>query len=128
MILFQQNTSLLLVLAVIFFGFSVVVMPMDQEGNMSSCPFMNTAVTCSMGFYQHITILQSTFWAEPYKIVLMAAIVLFSLLILFPKTIPRFYSPPNSLIFFIKNILERFVADKFLIALSDGIIQPKLYA
>lgn len=129
MILFQQNISLLLISVIIFsFGFSVVAMDMDKNGNMSDCPFINTAATCQMGFFEHISTFQSHFRAVPSRIFLLMALVLVLLLNLSFKTVPKNHLSQIKLKLFFKDKSRLSMFNKFLFALSDGIIQPKLYA
>ena len=129
MTLSRGNISLLLISAIIFsFSFGVATMRMNEKGNMSDCPFANTATICPMTLFEHIGIFQSTFRAIPSKAVLSAMLALAFLLMIFPKTIPNIYSPQNSLNLFIRNTPERPIYNKLLLALSDGILQPKLYS
>jgi len=129
MSLFYQKISLILILAfTLSFGFGVATMHMDDNGNMSNCPFMNSAAICQMSFSEHIATFQSTFRVIPSKMVFSAMLVLTFLLVTFSTIIPRIYSPPNNLRLFLKNSLEMPFSSKLLLALSDGIIQPKLYA
>ncbi|MDP3696893.1 MAG: hypothetical protein Q8R55_02565 [Candidatus Taylorbacteria bacterium] len=125
---YQKKTTLILILTLIIsFGFGVATMRMDENGDMSHCPLMNSAAICQMSFSEHIVIFQSIFMATPSRVVLSLILVLAFLLTLRSKPIPRIYSPPR-LLLFLRNNPEPFFANKLLLALSDGILQPKLYA
>lgn len=129
MSLSQKTTCSILILATIFyFSFGVATMNMDENGNMFDCPFADSATICLMDFSEHIATFQGIFRAIPSKIVLLLILVLAYLLILYSKSIPRIYSPPNNLDLVVKNSLEIPIFNKLLLAFSDGIIQPKLYA
>lgn len=75
--LFQKKITLMLVLTFIFsFSFGVATMPMDENGNMSACPFMNSDTICSMSFSEHIATFKSIFRAVPSKIISLAFLFL----------------------------------------------------
>lgn len=124
----MEKIFLLLILIVILsFGFGMATMSMDKNGNMSDCPFADTAAICPMSFAEHIAIFQSNFRAIPSKATLFTILAPAFLAVLYFGAIPRIYSPPAPLKLFAKNHLELPI-NKLLLALSDGIIQPKLYA
>lgn len=124
----MEKTSSMLVLVIIFsFSFGVATMDMDENSNMLNCPFVDTATICPMNFAEHIIIFQNTFKAISSKMTLLPVLVLAFLLTLYLKPIPRIYSPPN-LLLFLKNNSEQPFVNKLLLALSDGRIQPRLYA
>lgn len=125
-----QN-KILLILILIFttsFSFGVATMDMDDNGNMSDCPFINTVTICPMGFFEHISIFQNHFRAIPSGSLLLTIMVLAFLLVLHHKTIPKNNLIKIGLKFFFKDKPELPIFNKLLLALSDGILQPKLYA
>lgn len=124
----QENMSLLLILVIVFsFSFGVATMDMDGNGNMSDCLFINTITICPMSFFEHIAVFQSNFRAISFKTLLLTLLVLALFLILNSKTIPLDQQPRIKLKLFSKNYPKSPIFNKLLLALSDGIIQPKLY-
>ncbi len=124
-----KKISLLVILVLIlFFSFGMATMNIDNKGDMSNCPFMNSGAICQMSFSEHIATFQSIFRAIPSRIVLSLMLALAFLLVLCSKPISRIYSPPIKLEYFIKYDFQLSIYNKILLALSDGIIQPKIYA
>lgn len=101
---------------------------MDDNGNMSDCPFTDAVTLCPMSFSEHIAVFQSTFRAIPYKTFLFLILATIFLLTPHPKVGPRDYLSDIRLKFFFKDKPELLIFNKLLLALSDGILQPKLYA
>lgn len=123
----SQTCSILILATVVFFSFGIATMQIDKDGNMSDCPFMNSAAICQMSFPEHIATFQGMFRAVPVKATLLSILVLALSLVLYFKYITSIYLPPAKLRLFVKNNPRLLTADKLLTALSDGIIQPKLY-
>ena len=129
MFLFNKNLILILLLSIVFsFSFGMATMNMDENGNMKDCPFSNSVVLCPMSFAEHIAIFQSTFTAIPSKMISLIVLAIVVLLTLFFRLDPRIYSPPVSLSRFVKNNFTPFFFNNLLLAISDGRLQPKLYA
>lgn len=125
----MEKTSLMLILLVnLSFGFGVDTMSMDDNGNMSDCPFTDAVALCPMSFSEHIAIFQSTFRAIPSKTLLFLVLASLLLLALHSKISPKDYPSYTRLKFFFKDKPELPIFNKLLLALSDGILQPKLYA
>ena|SRR3989338_7892036 len=122
----RMKISLLLILVIIFsFSFGVTTMQMDKDGNMSDCPFMGMDAICQMDIFEHIGAFQNVFTVIPGKsilFVIVLALVLVSLAIKRQSGIP-----PDNLRFFTRESLRLPNFNKILLALSDGVIQPKLY-
>ncbi len=124
---FQKKTSLVLILAIIFsFGFGMATMQMDKDGNMSDCPFMGMNAICQMGASEHIGAFQNMFSGVQTRSALVS--ILFIFLALSSLMIPKGNSPPNMVGLLIKECPHLYNFNKILLALSDGIIQPKIYA
>ena len=129
MITFEKRVTLVLILAFIFsVSFGMATMDMDENGNMTDCPFSDAVAICPMSFVEHITTFQSVFAAIPSKTILSIVISLASLIILYFKLDPRIYSPPVRLRSSVINSFDPPILNKLLLAISDGIVQPKLYA
>lgn len=128
MSLLRNKTTLILILAfTLSSSAGIAGMHTDEMGNMTGCPFMGMDSICQMGPLGHIGAFQSMFTGLPTKHTLFA-ILLFVFLVVSLATIPKINSPPDTFIFFIKEAFRSPVPNRILVALSDGIIQPKLYA
>ena len=124
-----QKLSLFIIFSLAFsFGLGMVSMHIDDSGSMSDCPFSDAMAICSMSFAEHIAIFKGLFAAISSKAVSWAILIALSLLIIYFKSDPKIYSPSIKLKYFVKRSFGPFIFNKILIALSDGIIQPKLYA
>src|SRR3989338_7709961 len=123
----RMKISLLLILVIIFsFSFGVTTMQMDKDGSMSDCPFMNATSICQMSFSEHIEVFQNMFSGVQARSIL---VYIFFIFLIFPfSMIPKGNSPPNTVRLFTKEYPRLYNFNKILLALSDGIIQPKLYA
>lgn len=132
MYLFRFKFKPLLVLFLLAYLFvltmGAMTMVMDESGDTSSCPFMGEAVICQMGVFEHITIFQSVFRSVPQEssLILLLSGVLLAVLSLIKKpgliAQDKFRQFPRTN----QSVIATF--NKFLLALADGIIQPKLYA
>ena len=127
MAILGKKIALILALS-FFFSFSIGMMTMriDDKGNMSDCPFTGADAICQMGIFEHIGIFQHMLIGIPSKSILFTITLALALISL--AVIQKSAIPPDKIRFFIKEglILPNF--NKILLALSDGIIQPKLYA
>jgi|SRR3989344_2289197 len=127
MAIFGKKIAFILALA-FSFSFSVGMMTMhtDDKGNMSDCPFMGVDAICQMGIFEHIGTFQSMFTGIPGKSILITIIL--ALVLVSLPVIQRSGIPPDNIRFFTKESLQLPTFNKILLALSDGIIQPKLFA
>lgn len=106
-------------------GSGMVTMHMDESGE-SFCPFDLGNVICKMGVFEHLSMLQAVFrgilTSSPY-LLLALAFYIFFISAGNPMTGAR---NPAYLLRYKES--ETLPASKILRALSDGIIQAKLYA
>lgn len=122
-----KNTHILLVLALVFSSSAgVTSMYAGDMENMTGCPFSGTASICQMGVFEHIGAFQNMFLSVPAESVLLSVLLVF-LFVSFPA-IPHINGPPNSFRFFIRESFSFSNLNRILLALSDGRLQPKLYA
>ena len=122
-----KNICIFLVLAFVFsFSAGMISMHTDDMGNMTGCPFMGINSICQMGVFEHIGTFQNMFSGMPSKSVLTSILLVF-LAVSF-SAIPHVNRSPNSSELSIKEDLSPPNFNRILLALSDGIIQPKLYA
>ena len=129
----QKFTGLILALAVvaaIFFGMNAG-MDMRQDGTMSGCMF-HQSVTCPMDYAQHIQHWQQTFTATlPTQNHILALLVAFFLGATFfavfsrRQNVIQWQAIPQMLLRQ-QNIIAK-LSDHILQALSDGILNPKIY-
>ena len=122
----KKNLSLLLVVVFIFSFNAGVAVHMDDDGDMTGCPFMGMDAICQMGLFEHIRIFQGMFVGIPAKSISFATalfLAIVSLAITF-----RINAPPSRIRFLVKENLRLLNFNRILLALSDGIVQPKLYA
>ena len=117
---------LLLLLAFIFSSSAAIAsMYRDTMDQMTGCPFMGTDAICQMGIFEHIGIFQSMFSGVPVRSIFAIILLVFLAVSL---SITKIKSPPNALKFLIKESLHLPNFNRILIALSNGRLQPKLYA
>src|SRR3989344_4324572 len=71
-------------------------MRMDDDGNMSDCPFDGGTAICQMPLFEHISQFQGVFSAIPSKTSLLMAFVLLSLMLVLSleKLLPQLYITP----------------------------------
>ena len=120
--------------AFLLMGFWVLYsMPMDERGKMADCPFTNgSASLCQMRATEHIAQWQQLFTTTPGKNLLSSALALLVALlaVLFP-VIPR---ARNKLLlqkfrnYFYKHKPEIKLFHHLLLAFSQGILHPRIYA
>ena len=125
----RQATLSAVILIAVFsvFAFGVMVMNMSDDDSRSSCPFMDQGmVMCQMSLAEHIGIVQGIFNVVPkntisiiffYLLAILALFLGYKLKIDFNESRRYLYTIPPPLSF-----------NKLLFALSDGRLQPKLYA
>lgn len=108
-------------------------MPMDKDGRMVDCPFMNGSTGfCQMTLTEHISLWQETFSLIKVKNFLLAAVSLLVLLffVAFVSTQRTYYQlksqPFRNYIYKYSPEIKLF--DHLLIAFSNGLIHSKIYA
>ncbi|MDP3696418.1 MAG: hypothetical protein Q8R55_00090 [Candidatus Taylorbacteria bacterium] len=127
MAIFGKKIALIIVLAfVLSFSVGMMTTHTDDKGNMSDCPFMGMDAICQMSIFEHIGTFQSMFTGIPGRSILSG--IIFPLVLVSLVTIQKSGIPPDNLRFFMKENLQLPSFNKILFALSDGTIQPKLYA
>lgn len=102
------------------------------DGQMSSCPFMAGQPTmCQMNITEHIAQWQQTFLGIPTKtnFLALAVILLIGVLASFIKPFSQLKKLAKSTARFLAYRRANFakVFDPILVALSDGILNPKIY-
>lgn len=117
---------LLIIGLLLFASFGLVVsMGTDDMGQMSDCPFINGGALCQMSMFEHLISFQQAFTSIPVRIVTILLLVSLILFLADKKT-KVFVSNSRSL--YLESIRNSSsVFNVFLLALSDGIVQPKLY-
>ena len=131
-ILFIKITPTIILLSFIFvlmFGLNMT-MHMNEDGSMSDCPFMGQASFCQMSIFEHLTKFQAIFiTTTPHNnhIYLLTSILFTIAAIFIGQLIISNLSPPKQLLSY-SHKLQGINFNGFLLAISDGIIQPKLYA
>lgn len=123
---FRFTIFLVLLSLFLILTFGVLIgMRTDKMGQMSDCLFGNGEVFCRMGVFEHLVRFQQAFAGLPVRVILLLAVFLiWSLSGAKTKVFTQ-----DSEIFYVKSTQDpNFVFDIFLLALSDGIVQPKLYA
>jgi len=103
-----------------------------KDGQMSSCPFMASGVSlCQMSVTEHISQWQQAFLGVPNRtnFLELALILVAAVLITFAKSLfqsKKLTELAARLFAYHKEPLVR-VFDPFLIAFSDGILNPRIY-
>lgn len=104
-------------------------MNMNEDGSMSWCPFMDSGSSiCPMGVFEHITMVQSVFAGVTKDAIWAASLLIF--LALSGASLLFSCERPNIAYRRYFYLLKSYplIFNKFLLALSNGLIQPKLYA
>ncbi len=105
-----------------------MTMHMNDDGSMSGCPFMGQALLCQMSVFEHIAKFQSLFTAvvQNNLIAFLAAI----LITIFTTIIGHllFTTAPPKQLAYANHAPQGVTFNKILLAISDGIIQPKLFS
>ena len=108
-------------------------MPMDEHGKMADCPFMNdSASLCQMSVTEHIARWQQLFTAIPEKNLLFSALILLTalLMVLF-SIVPKIRDKllfQRFLHYFYRRKPEINLFNHLLLAFSQGILNPRIYA
>ena len=115
---------IILIFAVLaIFSFGVMAMHMDKH---SSCPFMGSMAICPMSMSEHLLFIQNIFSSTPRNVSFLVSLLLLALFIKFVFILDWNQRTSKSLIIY--NRSQNLTSpNKFLLALSDGIVQPKLY-
>lgn len=135
MSLFKPRNMLILgIIAFLAMSFlSLYSMPVDMNGNMVNCPFMNSSVNlCQMSLNDHINQWQQMFTALPNKTNL--AYILFLASLLFAATVifrNKFLESAKLLfprqVLYIKQKKYLVILDPLKEAFYGGIITPKIF-
>lgn len=127
MALFQEKIALTLVLFLLasFIG-GLFIMQADNQGQMGKCPFMAMESLCQMGLFEHLRAFRDAFSGIAAKMFLLAVLALF--LTIFLTTAPKIKAALHPFSLFLRENWDHPHFNKILLALSDGLIQPKLYA
>ena len=115
---------IILIFAVLaIFSFGVMAMHMDKH---SYCPFMGSMAICPMSMSEHLLFIQNIFSSTPRNVSFLVSLLLLALFIKFVFILDWNQRTSKSLIIY--NRSQNLTSpNKFLLALSDGIVQPKLY-
>lgn len=105
-----------------------LIMTMDEgDMAMAGCPFMETGALCQMTVSEHLRAWESLFVAVTHPELLLSLLLVFSISVFIAVTLT---GPPEFL-----TAIDRYrhrpdlaLFKPLLLALSDGIIQPKLYS
>ena len=103
-----------------------------KDGQMSSCPFVaSQASICQMSVTEHISQWQQAFLGIPTKTNLLALALLLLAVFVIPFAKPLTKIKQNELairlISYCKTAATK-IFDPLLLAFSDGILNPKIYA
>ncbi len=102
-------------------------MPTDDMGKMSDCPFSDVEVLCQMSVFEHLARFQQAFLGMPIKtIILSLLLVLFGLFLSDNQTRAAIQKSRLLSLKRLRNFHP--ILSDFTLALSDGIVQPKLFA
>ncbi|GEM_PF-1802473 len=103
-----------------------------SDGMMVACPLMSeTATLCPMTLMEHLSQWQAmTRAVVPQGLLLLAALLFLVFWIVQPIHRLRLLNPPNSIsIFFYRRYQSQIRSlNRMLLAFSDGILNPKLFA
>lgn len=126
----RKNTYLLLVLTFVFSSsVGMAGMHADDMGQMTRCPLMGMDSICRMGIFEHIRTFQNMFSGVLIDNIFSSILLLFLVFSLSTMAaIPMVNSPPLASRLFVKKNLSLPDFSRILVALSDGRLQPKLYA
>ena len=108
-------------------------MSFDMEGKMINCPFMDDSSSiCNMTFAEHMNDWQRSFTATPHKNSLLSLFLLLVVVqcmgIILGITLLNQMSGSQIRPYFYRHRPEIKLFDTLALALSQGIIQPKIYA
>ena len=130
---YSENLILFVLASFVFSSLFGVGIGMEMKGDqISSCPFLASEVSvCKMSVMEHISRWQQAFLGVPSKInfLVLALILAAAVLITFAKPLfkpKKLTDLAARLLAYHKEHLVR-VFDPFLIAFSDGILNPRIY-
>ena len=117
--------SVILIISIlVIFSFGAMAM---HRGNHSLCPFMSSMTICSMGIPEHLSYIQSIFNGTPQNTSLLISLLLLAVLAIALSIIDKNLHAVPKLEASLNQFITPTLFNKFLLALSDGIVQPKLY-
>ncbi len=131
----MRKQYLLLVLTtfifVSLFGMSLT-MSMDKNGKMSNCPFMNNSSSiCQMSVGDHIAKWRGLFEASPQLNAFFLLLALFTTAIFVKRVRTNLaFAPPSYVSYkrYKQNHLDTNLFNNLIVAFSDGILHPQVYA
>ena len=123
----QYFLPIILVAYVFVLSLGATTIMTDENGSMSGCPFMTGSSICPMGILEHISTFQSIFNAIFSKTFLYLTVLILSYLII-SSSLPININSPPKFLSILRSNRKRFFSDQFLLAISDGRIQPKLFS
>lgn len=119
------SVGLLLVTATL--GMKMIMTMDGGDTAMAGCPFMETGSLCQMTITEHLRVWESLFVAVTHPELLLSLLLIFGVVAFFAVTLT---GPPQAVV-----AVDRYrhrpdlaLIKPLLLALSDGIIQPKLYS
>ena len=126
----RHISEIVLISFIIFLVFGLSsTMHMNDDGSMSDCPFMGQASLCQMSVFEHIAKFQSIFTITVQKNLIAFLILILTLIF---TTIVGYLlftlAPPKQIVYTTRECHRGVTFNKILLALSDGRLQPKLYA
>ena len=128
----SENLILFVLASFVFMSLFGIRIGMDiKDGQMSSCPFMASQTSmCQMSVTEHIGQWQQTFLGIPTKtnLLMLALLLLAVIAIPFAKTFTQIKQsePVVRFISYFKDAATK-ILNPFLLAFSDGILNPKIY-
>ncbi len=111
--------------------FMLYAMPMDKDGRMVNCPFMNGSTGfCQMTLADHMNLWQQFFLTTKLKDIVTLSLFTFIFSILFATNLLTYYQLKSQSL---RNYLYRYqpelkLFDYLLLAFSQGLIHSKIYA
>jgi heme/copper-type cytochrome/quinol oxidase subunit 4 len=125
---FRFITFLTLLPLALVLTFGVIMgMHTDSMGQMSDCPFAQGQAICQMGIFEHLNRFQRAFNSIPVKVLSTLSVLLF--LAFSPSSdYQKGLLQKNKLLYLKRARGHISIFNTFLLAISDGIVQPKLFA
>lgn len=130
----SKNIVILGFIAILAMSFFMLyAMPMDKDGRMVNCPFMNGSTGfCQMTLADHMNLWQQFFSTTKVKDILLVVLSLFAFLfsILLATNLLTYYQLKSQSL---RHYLYRYhpelkLFDYLALAFSDGLIHSKIYA
>lgn len=119
---------LLILIYIMTLSLGAGMMIMDDNGQTSYCPLMDSGTFCQMNMFEHLAIFQSMFMgisANAFRI--LAVFITLTVLIFFNNGLKE--TERHKLRKILKTSRPGLnIYNKLLQALSNGVLQPKLYA